>query len=176
VRSRFAEQPRRRGAAASRGWLVAAKRELRWWLLQVAGVSAFALGLVLILPPVLRFAGPPSRPELEALLAPLPDLGLYGLSIQAPGLPAYDAGPAVPFLLGLLLLHAAFITVMGGGPRARLWTALLAGMAGGLMLSFGSNPTGSSYAAALAVVGVVAALIGGDEAPATRDHQYPRTG
>ncbi|MHB0869166.1 MAG: hypothetical protein ACYC5J_06880 [Chloroflexota bacterium] len=155
----------RRPAAEARPWRTAVRLrritgELRWWLLQIAGLCAFALALALTIPYVL-LAGPPDRPELGKYLSLLPAVGQPELTVQPPYLPAFDVGPALPFLLGLLLLHAAFSVASGGGLGMRVWTALLAAAAGGLMLFFGTNPPAPWYAAGLAALAVAGALAGG---------------
>lgn len=155
----------KRPAAAAHSWKAAVglrrfMGELRWWLLQVAGLCAFALALALMVPYVLLM-GPPDRPELGRYLALLPAVELPELTVRAPDLPALDVGPALPLLLGLLLLHAAFKVAGGGGLGVRVWMALLAAAAGWLMLAFGTNPPAPWYAAALAVLAVVSALAGG---------------
>ncbi len=134
--------------------------ELRWWILQFAGISAFLLALGLTIPYVLRIAGPPSRPEVGAYLALLPAVSPPELMMRAPYVPALDLGPALPAVIGLLLLHAAFIVARGGGLGTRAWTALLSAAVVGMMLGFGANPPSSSYAAALAVAAALSALAG----------------
>ncbi|MDA8216880.1 MAG: hypothetical protein M0Z94_04605 [Dehalococcoidales bacterium] len=164
---------KRRAAAESRSQRVTVQLrritdELRWWVLQLAAVCAFALALVLTIPYV-RLAGPPDRPELGEFLALLPALDLPKLTVHASSLPAFDVGPALPLLLGLLLLQAAFSVARRGGLGTRVRMALLAAVAGGLMLHFGTNPPAPWYAAGLAAVAVVGALLGG--APVeTREH------
>jgi len=153
----------KRGPAASPPWRAVSTRgipdRLRWWLLQVASFCAFVLALALTVPYV-RLAGPPDRPELGELLALLPALGPPKLAVQPPGLPAFSLGSALPLLLGLLLLHAAFNVAGGAGPGMRAWMALLAAVAGALMLLFGTNPPAPWYGAGAAALAVAGALAG----------------
>lgn len=104
-------------AGAARPWTALSRiaGELRWWLLQVAGLCTFAVALALTVPYVLRLAGPPSEPALREYFALLPGIGLPELTLQAPGLPALALATYLPLILGLLLLHAAFIVASGGG-------------------------------------------------------------
>ena len=156
--------PRTQHPAARRGrgarLLRRVAGELRWWLLQAAGLCAFALGLALAVPYVVRLAGPPDRPELGEYLALLPALRLPELEVRPPQLPAFDVGPALPLLLGLLLLHAAFRVASGGGLGTRIWLALLGAAVAGLMVAYGANPPAPLYAAGLAALAVAGAVAG----------------
>jgi hypothetical protein len=84
--------------------------------------------------------------------------------VHPPNLPAFDVGPVLPLLLGLLLLHAAFVVVNGGGLGARVWTALLGGGAAALVLSFGTDPMASGLAVDLAAVAIATSLVGSAQA------------
>ncbi|MGI5836460.1 MAG: tetratricopeptide repeat protein [Chloroflexota bacterium] len=144
---------------------------LRRGLLQVAGVLAFGLGLALAIPHGLRLADAPVSPELMAYVTMLPSVGLPELLVETPYFPPFDLGSVIPLLVGLLLLHAAFVVVDGGGWRARAWTILLCVSAGGLMLFFGSDPPASSYAAGFTVAAAAAALVGGTQGDGS--HEQP---
>lgn len=135
---------------------------LRSMLLQVAGVCAFASALALTVPVLVHLGGMDTRPEFGALLAMFPRtrVMLTDLGLTATGLPVFDMGGAVSFVLGLLLLPGAFGIVSGGGLSVQVRIAGLLAATVILMVFFGANPPVSSLAAVISAVGVAAALAG----------------
>lgn len=143
---------------------------LRWWLLQIAGMTTFAVALALALPYGARFVDALSVPAVKDYLKLLPSVLLPEWQVQAPYLPEFNAGSFLPLVLGLLLLHAAFLVADGGGLAARIWTAILGAAAAWMIMYFGTNPPFSTYAAGIAALAAATALLGGTPAASKPKH------